>query len=219
MTEAEQRPRDPPAALRLTGQALSSLVARFPALWPILRRPTQRFFDRIASGWDQRVAPDSPEHLGALAAALERLESEPRRILDLGTGTGAAALWLARRFPAAEVVGIDISERMVEAARAKLPEELAGRVGFRVADAADPPFADRSFDLITQVSVPVFFDAVTRLLAPDGHVVIVSSLGARTPFHTPESVVRRGFARRGIGFAASGAGGRGTFLTFRRPPA
>src|SRR5688572_30165979 len=112
-----------------------------------MRRSVRGFFDRLADGWDDRVRPDAPEHLAALA---------------LGTGTGAGALWLARRFPQARVTGVDISEAMIERARAKLPAELAGRVDFMVGDAERLPFADGWFDLVAQISVPVFLAEVAR---------------------------------------------------------
>jgi ubiquinone/menaquinone biosynthesis C-methylase UbiE len=54
---------------------------------------------------------------------------------------------------------------------------LSGRVEFLVGGAERLPFAERSFDLVTQISVPVFFDEVARVLAPRGYVVVVSSLG------------------------------------------
>jgi ubiquinone/menaquinone biosynthesis C-methylase UbiE len=176
----------------------------------------RRFFDRLAGGWDERVEPDSPEHLAALAAALDHLESPPRRALDVGTGTGAGALAIARWYPEAQVIGVDISPRMIVAAQAKVPEELAGRVDFSVADAGSLDFEDESFDLVAQISVPAFFDEVTRVLAPGGYVVVVSSLGPATPFHTPERVVRDGFARRGVAEVATGSGGRGTYFLGRR---
>jgi trans-aconitate methyltransferase len=72
------------------------------------------FFDSVAVGWDERVRSDSPEYLEPLVAALDRLEASPGRILDIGTGTGAAALELADRYPDAEVVGIDVSAEMVK---------------------------------------------------------------------------------------------------------
>jgi SAM-dependent methyltransferase len=50
-------------------------------------------------------------------AALDRLEASLGRILDIGTGTGAA-LGLADRYSDAEVVGIDIFAEMVAKAKA-----------------------------------------------------------------------------------------------------
>jgi len=197
------------------GKSLTWLVARAPWTWPLMRRSVRRFFDRRAGGWDERVRPDAPEHLAALAAAVARLEAPPSRVLDVGTGTGAAALWLAREFPEARVTGLDISEAMIKQARAKLPDELSRRVDFVVADAERLPFPNGSFDLVAQISVPVFFDEVARVLAPGGHVVVVSSLGSKTPFHTPERTLRKGFRRRGVEAVASGAEGPGTFLLGR----
>ena len=216
MSEPPERTSPPPPLpVRVIGKGLTRLVARAPWTWPLLRRPAQRFFDRLAGGWDERVRPDAPEHLAALAAAVSRLETPPARALDLGTGTGAGALWLAREFPQARVTGLDISEAMIERAQAKLPAELSGRVEFLVADAQRLPFADGSFELVAQISVPVFFDEIVRLLAPGGYVVVVSSLGLKTPFHTPERTLRNGFRRRGVEAVAAGAAGPGTFFVGR----
>ena len=79
-----------------------------------------------------------------------------------------------------------------------------------------PPFTDGSLDLVAQISVPVFFDEMARVLAPRGYVVVVSSLGPKTPFHTPERTLRTGFRRRGIATVATGAEGPGTFFLGRR---
>jgi ubiquinone/menaquinone biosynthesis C-methylase UbiE len=206
----------PPLPVRVIGKALTRMVARAPWTWPLMRRLVRRFFDRSAHGWDERVRPDAPEHLAALAAAVTRLEAPPARVLDLGTGTGAGALWLAQEFPDARVTGLDISEPMIEQAKAKVPNELAGRVEFQVGDAERLPFSDGSVDLVAQISVPVFFDEVARVLAPRGYVVVVSSLGPKTPFHTPERTLRKGFRRRGIETVATGAEGSGTFFLGRR---
>jgi SAM-dependent methyltransferase len=111
---AEPGPRRAPGPLvRALGRAVNSAVARFPWSWRLFSGPVRRFSDSVAVGWDERVRSDSPEYLEPLVAALDRLEASPGRILDIGTGTGAAALELADRYPDAEVVGIDISAEML----------------------------------------------------------------------------------------------------------
>jgi ubiquinone/menaquinone biosynthesis C-methylase UbiE len=214
--QSERTSPPPPLPVRVIGKALTRMVARAPWAWPLMRRSVRGFFDRSANGWDERVRPDAPEHLAALAAAVACLEAPPARALDLGTGTGAGALWLAREFPDARITGLDISEAMIEQAKAKLPDELSRRVEFQVGDAERLPFMDGSLDLVAQISVPVFFDEVARVLAPRGYVVVVSSLGLKTPFHTPERTLRKGFRRRGIETVAIGAEGPGTFIVGRR---
>ena len=137
----------PPAPIRIIGHGISRTVARFPWTWPLFRGFTRRFFDRVAPIWDTRTA--SPERMAPLDAALELARVTPRRILDLGTGTGEAAIWLAERFPNASIVGVDLAPKMIEAARERLPEELTGRVRYEVADAgARLPFADAGCDLV-----------------------------------------------------------------------
>jgi hypothetical protein len=56
---------------------------------------------------------------------------------------------------------------------------------------------------------------VARVLAPGGYVVVVSSLGLKTPFHTPAHTLRNGFRRRGVDVVADGAAGAGTFFLGR----
>jgi SAM-dependent methyltransferase len=206
----------PPLPLRLLGQGLSLAIARAPWLWPLLRRPTRRFWERSAAHWDERIRPDREEHLAPLAAACDRIESEPQTILELGTGTGAGALMLARRFRAAQVRGADISAAMVDTARAKVPAELAHRIEFGVADASSLPYDDRAFDLVAQLNVPIYMDEVARVLRPGGHLIVASSLGPDTPYYTPDAVLARGAARRGLEQVGTGSASRGTYFLARR---
>ena len=204
-----------PAWRRFTGRALNATVARAPWLWPVLRRPVQRYFDDRAAGWDERTGAGSVEHLEALATATARVSPAPERVLDLGTGTGEAALFLAREFPRAGIRGVDISAEMIREAQAKVGLDPDGRVAFRVADAAHLPYDEDSFDLVTQVNVPPFFAEIARVLRPGGHVVIVATGGPATPFYTPAAVLERGLGRRGIEVVDRGAAGRGVFVIGR----
>jgi ubiquinone/menaquinone biosynthesis C-methylase UbiE len=215
---AVEGPRSgPPAHIRLTGRALNAAIARAPWLWPLLRAPMRRFFDRIAADWDTGRA-DSVEHMQPLATAVTRVTPEPERILDLGTGTGLAALFLTREFPRASVRGVDISEEMIARAQRKVGLDPSGRVAFKVADAAHLPYADDSFDLVAQLNMPPFFAETARVLRPGGHVVVAASSGPATPFYTPGSVLERGFRRHGIEPVESGAAGRGTWYVGRSRP-
>lgn len=202
----------------MLGRSINAVVARAPWLWPVIRRPVQGFFDNLAAGWDDRTGAGSVDHLSPLAAACERVRPAPERILDIGTGTGAGALFLAREFPQARVRGVDLSEEMIRAARAKVELDPEARIAFKVADASALPYPDGHFDLVTQVNMPPFFEEVARVLAPGGHVIVVATSGASTPFYTPDAVLRRGFKRRGIETVESGEAGRGTWFVGRSGP-
>jgi ubiquinone/menaquinone biosynthesis C-methylase UbiE len=204
-----------PARRRLIGRSLNATVAHAPWLWPVLRRPIQGFFDRAAADWDRRTGAGSVDHLAALATATAKISPAPERVLDIGTGTGEGALFLAREFPTARIRGIDISPQMIRAAQHKVGLDPEGRIAFKLADAADLPYSDDSFDLVTQLNMPPFFSEIARVLRPGGHVVVAATIGAETPFYTPASVLDRGFRRHGIDALESGEAGRGTFFIGR----
>jgi len=202
--------------IRLVGRGLNSTVARAPWLWPVVRHPVRRFFDRQASGWDERLGGDATARLTAIATALLHVSPEPERILDVGTGTGDAALLAAREFPRASVRGIDFSEEMIAVAKKKVGLDPDGRIAFKVADAARIPWPGESFDLVMQVNVPPFFAEMARVLRPGGSVAVAASWGPETPFYTPHAVLRRGFERHGVTEHVRGEAGPGTYWVGRR---
>lgn len=217
MSEAGQAgPRGPRDRIRVIGRTLNNAVAYAPWLWPVLRRPMRHFFDGSADGWDERTGAGSPAHLTSLATGFLHVTPAPERILDLGTGTGEAALLAAREFPRASVRGIDISEEMIAAAKAKVGLDPDGRIAFKVGDAGKIPWPEDSFDLVMQINVPPFFGEIARVLRPGGHVVVAASWGAETPFFTPDSVLERGFRRHGITEHVKGEAGPGTYWVGRR---
>jgi ubiquinone/menaquinone biosynthesis C-methylase UbiE len=204
---------------RTIGRAINNLIARAPWLWPLLRGPVRRTFDGMAGRWDQRPSAGSAEYLTPLAKAVLHVKPAPERALDIGCGTGEGTLFLAREFPHAGIRGVDISEKMVNAAQAKIGLDPQGRVAFRVADAADLPFEDGSFDLVAQLNMPPFFAEMVRVLRPGGYAIVTASWGDETPFYTPEAVLKRGFEKRGLQTVGSGEAGAGTYYVARRPSA
>ncbi|MGZ5386952.1 MAG: class I SAM-dependent methyltransferase [Solirubrobacterales bacterium] len=207
---------DPPSRDRLLGRALNNLVARSPWLWPLVRGRMRHFFSERAAGWDERTGAGGVEHLAPLAAAVLEVSPSPERVLEVGCGTGAGTLFLAREFPQARVRGIDISEEMIERAVAKVGLDPEGRLAFRVGDAAALPYPDESFDLVAQLNMPPFFDQLARVLRPGGFVIVAASWGDATPFYTPEKLLTWKFRQRRIEPVASGDAGSGTFYVGRR---
>jgi SAM-dependent methyltransferase len=210
-------PAAPSRSIRLLGRTINAVVARAPFAWPLLRGWSRRYWEARAPGWSERVERLGPDHLAPLAAGLLHVRPEPERALDIGTGLGDAALLLAREFPHARVRGVDLSEEMIRRAQARIGLDPEGRVAFKVADAANLPYEEDSFDLVTQLNVPPFFAEIARVLRPGGFALVAASWGPRTPFYTPESVLRRGFRRAGLEAVRSGEAAKGTYFLARRP--
>ena len=75
---------------------------------------------------------------------------EGRTVLDVGTGTGRAAIALARR--GARVTGVDASEEMLAVARRRAADRKVD-VPFLKGDAHALQFADHSFDMVVCLRV------------------------------------------------------------------
>ena len=191
---------------------VTDLVVRRPLLWRRLRGRLRRMFDALAPTWELRIGPD---HLAALEPALAGFEP-PRRTLDLGTGTGAAATFVAALFSEAEVVGVDLSPRMVAEAEARRPAELDGRLRYEVGDAARLRFPDRAFQLVVLQNMIPFFDELARVTAEGGAVVISFAEGRDTPIYVAPERLRLELGRRGFAEFAEFSAGRATALRATR---
>ena len=192
--------------------ATNAVVSR-PGLWRAFRGPIRRQFDRLAPRWDAMRSDDA---FAPLEQALDSLTQPPARVLDLGTGTGLAAFLLARRFPQAEVIGADVAERMVEVARRNTPPELAGRVRFEQADAAELPYVNGAFDLVCLANMIPFFDELARVTAPGGSVVFSFSGGPDTPIWVPPERLRSELEPVGFADFADFQADGGTALLARK---
>jgi SAM-dependent methyltransferase len=197
------------AAGRRFARVATRAVVANPRLWPLFRRLLRTQFDALASSWEGRRGPES---VASLEIVLDRLATEPRRILDLGTGTGLAARRLAQRYPGAQVVGVDLSPAMIEVARRESPSSIR----FDVADASRLPYENGAFDLVVLLNMIPFFDELDRVTARGGSVVFASSNGPQTPIYVPSETLRRELGRRGFTTFEDLASGTSTALLARR---
>ncbi|MHA7269734.1 class I SAM-dependent methyltransferase [Arthrobacter sp. HLT1-20] len=126
--------------------------------------------------FDQRLA-------AALAgsAELHAILARPgARIMDVGAGFGWSTLALAKAYPGAEVVGVDIDEPSIRRARENAAHHGAsGRVSFALADAgtlAAPGSCDAVFifEALHDMPFPVtVLSAIRNIVKPDGVVVVM----------------------------------------------
>src|SRR5437868_4467166 len=116
-----------------------------------------------------------------------------QRVLDVGCGTGSTTLAVARQLGAeGHCIGIDISEPMIAAARARAEREIDTRASFIRADAQTQAFEPASFDMIISRFGVMFFDdavgafANLRRAARDGAELrfVAWRSAAENPFMT-----------------------------------
>ena len=128
------------------------------------------------------------------------------RILEVGCGHGVLVSLLAAQLSTGSVVGIDRSATMIAAATRRNRAEVdRGTVRLQAAPLADADLTDAEFDLVASFNVRAFWtppapewDVVTRVLAPDGRVLVAFSLMQAGLLARVEHGVRRLAAERGL---------------------
>jgi ubiquinone/menaquinone biosynthesis C-methylase UbiE len=134
------------------------------------------FFDSVASDWDtMRIAYYDERVIDRLG---DFAQLTPDMVVaDVGTGTGFVAAGIAPRV--AKVIGIDISERILDVARSNLDELGIDNVELRDGDITALPVADDSVDVAFANMVlhhaedpAVMLTEMARVVRPGGVVAI-----------------------------------------------
>jgi len=138
-----------------------------------LREGDLAWKDRRGTAW-----VDLQPLLDRIFLPLERILTEaalahsPRSVLDVGCGTGATTLAMAKRLaPLGSCTGIDISEPMLNHARRRAATDGADNAQFLAGDAQRFSFATGSFDAIVSRFGVMFFDVPEAALANIGRAI------------------------------------------------
>lgn len=117
---------------------------------------TQGFWSLELNVTDATLIP-RPETERLVELALERIPMDAmRRVLDLGTGSGAIALALATERPVADITAVDTSDAAVRVAQGNATQLGLSKIRFLVGDWLAPVAGER-FDII--VSNPPYIEA------------------------------------------------------------
>ncbi len=108
--------------------------------------------------------------------ARQVVEHLPRgRIMDVGTGPGHLPIEIGKLNADLDIVGIDLSPKMIRMAKANARAESVSNVEFRLADANKLPFSDGSFDFVISTGTlhhwhnpEQVFGELNRLLRKEG---------------------------------------------------
>lgn len=118
-------------------------------------------------------------------------EINPKNILDIATGTGDLAIMFAEKTKADKIVGLDISEGMLNVGKQKVSDKnLQNRVEMMVGDSEKLPFENNYFDAITVSfgvrnfeTLEIGLSEILRVLKPNGKFVILeTSVPEKFPF-------------------------------------
>lgn len=129
------------------------------------RRRVAGYFDGTATRVWERLTSDAPvsrirqtvregrDSMRALMLAQLPADLRGARVLDAGCGTGAASAELAAR--GAQVVAIDISQKLVDIAAERLDPALRGQITFQAGDMLDPRLG--RFDAVIAMDSLIYY--------------------------------------------------------------
>lgn len=170
----------------------------------------ERDWAEQAANWVEWVRRPGHDSFWYYRDAFFALVPEPgRATLDQGCGEGRVSRELAAR--GHRVTGVDISPAMIEAAR-----EVDPAGAYLVADAADMPFRDDSFDLVVAYNVLMDVTDVSgavceaaRVLAPGGRMCVaithpITNPGDRRSPYFESTRFREEVERDGLSVVFSG---------------
>lgn len=141
-----------------------------------------RFFDLTSFAYD--LLTNQPIWHDQVATVVHHVPDGARvaRVLDIGCGPGSSAFVLARLFPDAEVIGVDLSPKMISRARCHHRQHFADleNLRFDVGDATALGFDDGAFDLCVGHSFlylvpdrPGVLTELRRVTAAGGRVALL----------------------------------------------
>ncbi len=166
---------------------------------------TEKNAEADAKFLDMQAAVGVTKHIGGFEATNELLSlchvEGARQVLNVGCGIGVCSTYIANKY-GCHVVGVDISEKMIEWSRRRAREErVETKVEFRTADVLDLPFEGDRFDIVFAESVLIFVEdkarairECVRVTKPGGYVGLNEGFWTEQP--SPELVA---LARDAVG--------------------
>jgi ubiquinone/menaquinone biosynthesis methyltransferases len=152
-------------------------------------KDVQTTFNHIAGNYDKLNSIMSlGTHQKWRQQATRKLKVNPDKVLDLCCGTADWTITLAKRYPHAEVIGMDFSQEMLKIAQHKVSDAKVQNITLESGDAMNLRYPDNSFDAVTigfglrnvpdanQVLAEIY-----RVLKPGGQMICLEAFKVETP--------------------------------------
>lgn len=167
-------------------------VVPFSASALTKKQQVATMFDRIAFRYDflNRFLSGGIDIYWRKRAIRELRSANPQQILDMATGTADMAIMMEKTLKPARIVGVDLSNGMLEIGREKLKKlGLTEKIQLKQGDSERIDFDTNSFDAVTVAfgvrnyeNLPKGLEEMFRVTKPGGKLVILEFSKPHQPF-------------------------------------
>lgn len=144
------------------------------------QRVINEYSDKYCLGLEAAYGEGMMSEGGSIAIEklFEGVNPSNKRIVDIGSGIGGMALYLAKTYNA-HITGLEINPWMVEESRRRIPQNIAHLIDFLLLTDNNLPFPDSSIDIVCSKGVfahvqdkEPLFKEIFRILKPGGLFLI-----------------------------------------------
>lgn len=146
-------------------------------------------------------------------------KQNPQSVLDIATGTGDLAIQLSKHHKTVSIIGIDISENMLNIGREKVwKRQLEEQIKLQQANSMNLPFSDETFDAAMVAfgvrnfeDLPKGITEINRVLKPGGSFYV---LEFSMPSKFPMANIYRFYFRKVLPFVGGIVSGSKSAYTY-----
>ena len=173
------------------------------------------FPEKVSRAYDKKIARNGIDYQAAFIDGLSYIRNEPDKVLDICTGTGFAALLVAKHFKNAVIEAVDLSPEMIKIARKKLEDAGYSNIRFRTGNAMKLDYSDDEFDMVVTSNAPVYLEEAVRVIKPGGEILVAYSFGGEIFAKAKKDVIKL-LQKNGLELEKLKSSGKGVFILGRK---
>jgi demethylmenaquinone methyltransferase/2-methoxy-6-polyprenyl-1,4-benzoquinol methylase len=155
------------------------------------KEQVEQMFDTIAEKYDpmNRLMSLGNDRTWRKKAILSLKKTNPKKILDIATGTGDFAITAYELLSPEKITGIDLSEGMLKVGQQKIEKlNLANRITLQVGDSTQLDFDTQTFDAVTVAFGVRNFESLSKGLSEICRVLKTGGVAVILELSEPQNV-------------------------------
>jgi ubiquinone/menaquinone biosynthesis C-methylase UbiE len=173
------------------------------------------FPEKVSTTYDKKIAISGIDYQEAFIDGLSYIRNEPDKVLDICTGTGFAALLVAKHFKDVVIEAVDLSPEMIKISSKKAEETGYSNMRFQIGNAMKLDYSDNEFDMVVTSNAPVYLEEAVRVIKAGGEILIAYSFGGKIFDKAKKDVIKL-LRKNGLELEEFKSSDKGVFILGRK---